>query len=704
MKETIIRHIFVGLTSLGFASICTAGVMEFPTVNSYEERAFQYGVKLTIPDFPASVDEIKAVEAETVQDFKDLGDKIAGMNVNDLTFENTFQALDCGIAIIYDKLYPIDIITNTNHDAAMRDAASEAVKNFNDAQIGFNYREDVYLNLKAYADTHPALSDEDQRLVDDVMLEYRRLGYELPIEERGAVEVLNKKLSALSTDFGDNIRESNDVLVFTAEELDGLSPTFLDSIRNADGNYEIQVNVTHHATNIMKSAKSEAVRQRVFDARNRRAMDKNVDILANMVKTRDQLAKSLGYANWADYRTENRMAGTGKTAQDFLEDLVVKLEPKFKSEMAELLELKKEETGNPDAVLNIWDVNYYQEKQNQQLYSLDTEALRRYFPWDKCLQGLFEVYETVFGIHIDEIENPTLWDPDVSLYVVSDAESEKPLGLFYLDPFPREGKFNHFAEFDIITPGMHSDGTYQRATVALICNFPPPGENEPSLLTFDQVETLFHEFGHCMHSILTEAKFSRFAGTAVPRDFVEAPSQVMEYWLENKEVLDLFAADWQDQSKKLPAEIIEKMVDSKRAQAGWFYRRQLSFGLIDMALHNVANADQVADNIVEITNDIAARISLPYPEGSALVASFGHLAGYDAGYYGYAWADVIAADLASQFKTAPDGYMDAELGARLRKEIFATGNSRDVNISVEDFLGRKPNNKAFIESLGLPAE
>lgn len=675
--------------------------MGFPTLDNYQERATQYGVQLTIPDFPETVELIKAAEDEMVEDFQSLGDQIAALNVDELTFENTFRALDWGSAAVYNKMFPLEIINNTHHDPAVREAASEAVKRFNDAQIGFNYREDVYLNLKAYADSNPTLTDEDQRLVDEILLQYKRLGYDLPIEERAAVEALNKKLSILSTDFGDNIRKSNEVVVFTAEELEGVSPAFLESIKNVEGEYEILPNVTHHVMNVLNLAKSEETRRRVFDARSRRAMDTNVDILADMVRTRAALAKALGYKTWADYRTENRMAGTGQVAVDFLEDLVAKLEPKYSSEMQALLELKKEDTQNPEAALNIWDIRYYQEKQKQQLYDLDTEALRRYFPYEKCVQGLFEVYETIFDIEIEEIENPTLWDPSVSLYIVTDVQSEKPLGLFYIDPFPREGKYNHFAEFDIITAGELPDGTYQRPTVALICNFPPPGDNEPSLMTYDEVNTLFHEFGHCMHSILTEAKFATFAGTSVPRDFVEAPSQVMEYWLEHKDVLDLFAADWQDQRKKLPQEVVDKIIASNRSQAGWFYRRQLSFGLVDMALHHQEDVEDIANHIAEVTNDIEARVYAAFPEGSAMVASFGHLAGYDAGYYGYAWADVIAADLASKFESAPDGFMDTNLGMSLRREVFEPGNSRDVNISVEKFLGRKPNNEAFIKSLGL---
>ena len=678
-----------------------AGMMGYPTLDQYAERAHQYGVKLTIPDFPESVEAIEASEAELLKMLDTIGDQIAALEVSDLSFDNTFGALDWGSMEITNRILPIRIVNNTHANPEIRDAASKVIQRFSEAQIAFNYREDVYLNLKAFADSNPSLDDQEQRLVDDMLLEYERLGFDLPIEERARVEALNKELSALSIAFGDHIREANEVLVFTKEELAGLSDSFLESIRNVEGEYEILPNVTHHVLTVFNRADSEATRKRVFEARNRRAMESNLELLSKMVNVRASLAKALGYETWADYRTEVRMAQNGDRALHFLEDLAEQLEPKFQQELQSLRERKITHTNNPDAELNVWDVRYYQQQQQQEEYAVDSESLRAYFPFERAVQGMFQIYENVFGIVIDEIENPTPWDPSVPLYIISDAATEKPLGLFYMDSFPREGKFNHFAKFNIIRAGTLPDGTYQRPTVALICNFPPPGENEPALLSFEDVETLFHEFGHCLHSILTESRFAHFSGTSVPLDFVEVPSQVLEFWLEDPEVLNLFAAHWQDLSQKLPEGIVERINASRKAEAGWFYRRQLAFGILDLTLHHQTDPEAVTQDIAGVTNRIVERIYMPFPEQTALVASFGHLAGYDAGYYGYAWADVIAADIANQFATAPGGFLDAEMGMRLRREIFEPGNSRDVNVSAERFLGRKPNNAAFVRSLGL---
>ena len=254
--------------------------------------------------------------------------------------------------------------------------------------------------------------------------------------------------------------------------------------------------------------------------------------------------------------------------------------------------------------------------------------------------------------------------------MVTDAATGEPLGMFYLDMFPREGKFNHFAEFGIISGKQLANGKYQRPVCALLCNFPPPSADKPSLMTHQDVETLFHEFGHCLHEITTRAKYGRFGGTHVPGDFVEAPSQMLQNWVWDKKVLDTFAADYRDPSKKIPADIIKKMNDAKKATAGVFYRRQFAFASLDLAMHD-AHPEGVQWDCVDISNPVLEKVFLPIDPSTTFVTYFGHMNGYDAGYYGYAWADAIAADMATVFEKAPQGYLDKQC----RHEI-AEGNLR----------------------------
>jgi thimet oligopeptidase len=368
--------------------------------------------------------------------------------------------------------------------------------------------------------------------------------------------------------------------------------------------------------------------------------------------------------------------------------------------MAEFRRIKSKETGDVNAQIRIWDWRYYSNQLKKEKYNVDAEQLRVYFPYQRALDGMFAIYQSIFGLKFARVEPPYKWITDLQLYAVSDAETGEPLGLFYLDMFPREGKYHHFAQFGLIAGKLLPDGKYQRPTVALICNFPTPANDKPSLLSHSDVETLFHEFGHAMHSILTRAKYSRFSGTSVPRDFVEAPSQMLENWVWDKKVLDSFAADYRDPSKKIPAEILAKLKEARLATEGTRYRRQLSFGLTDMTLHTQIHDDN-AREAVPLSNKILSDAFLPIPEDTAFVAYFGHLMGYDAGYYGYAWADAISADMATVFENAPDGYFDKDAGMRLRKEIYEPGDSRDVNISIGKFLGRPRSIEPFLKQIGI---
>ena len=331
---------------------------------------------------------------------------------------------------------------------------------------------------------------------------------------------------------------------------------------------------------------------------------------------------------------------------------------------------------------------------------MDAEQLRVYFPMRRALDGMFAIYQGIFGVKFERVTPPHKWIGDLQLWAVSDAQTGEPLGFFYLDLFPRDGKYHHFAVFEIINGKLLPDGKYQRPVVAMVCNFPPPQPDKPSLLQHSDVETIFHEFGHVMHNLLTRAKYARFSGSNVPRDFVEAPSQMLENWVWDKRVLDSFAADYRDPSKKIPSKILSQLKAAKLAVEGTRYRRQLCFGLTDLALHTQIHETN-QDQTIPLANKDLSDVFLPVPEGTAPLAYFGHFVGYDAGYYGYAWADAIAADMATVFEKAPDGYFDAKVGRKLRDEIYAVGDSRDANVSIEKFIGRPRSIAPFLKKIGV---
>jgi thimet oligopeptidase len=673
-----------------------------PSLVNAQKRAAKFDSLLTIPIFETTPAQIQASVDLAIAKADRALDQVGKLPPHQTTFENTIRALD---DIGYDAMTVanrIYLLKETSQDPELRDAATAATKRFEAWSVGLDYREDVYKAVRAYADSNPQLSGESQRLFEETLRDYKRAGLSLAKPERDVIEALRKKLAGLTTDFRTHVTKARKPMTFTKAELAGAPESFLGQkgVKTGDDEYTVMANITFHYLVVMENATSEATRKKLKIARYTLAEKENAALLQQIVLLRDNIARKLGYATWADYKTEPKMAKTGDAAIQFIRDLKDGLQPKLATELNEFRKLKARDTGNPNAKINIWDWRYYSNQLKKEKYTVDTEKLRVYFPYKKVLQGMFDIYEHCFGLTISPIDPGYKWVDDLTLHLISDSETGEPLGLVYLDMFPREGKFNHFAQFGIIEGKRLPSGEYQRPTVALICNFPPAEADKPSLLSHGEVETLFHEFGHALHSVLTRAEFSRFSGTSVPRDFVEAPSQMLEAWIWDKSVLDAFAADYRDPSKKIPESILAKMEEAKLATIGTFYRRQLSFGLLDLALHSQINSMN-KENAVELSNKILSDVFLPVPEGTTFVTYFGHLMGYDAGYYGYAWADAIAADMETVFKEAPDGFYDKAAGRRLRDEIYAPGGSRDVEESIRIFLGRERSIEPFLKKIGI---
>jgi thimet oligopeptidase len=697
------RFLRPGLAILLSVTLLTQVFAAGATIADFQATAARSGQAFALPEYPRSPEALRAKADDAIKVAEEAFAALVAQDPAKLTFENTFAAADAIVARVVDAGLVISTIAESSTDQAMRDTANELNVKLQEWGVGLDYREDIYRVMKTVADAKPKLDAEGQKLVDEQMRSYRRAGLSLPAAERAEVEKLRKELAALNTQFSININEARAPLDFTAEQLAGVPQSFLESpgVKQPDGRYRVMANVTWHSQAIGENADNADVRRQVNIARNQLAREKNVPVLKQLVALRADIARRLGYATWADYQIETRMAKNGATAVKFEEDLVAGLQPKYAEEMETLRQLKATHTGDPKAVIEPWDVPYYTNKLKKEKYAVDTEALRAFFPYQATLDGMFAIYQKIFGLKFTEVQAPYVWADGVQLYMVEDSKTGTPLGAFYLDMFPREGKFNHFACFPQKTGGVMADGRYDLPVVALLCNFPAPSADKPSLLKHGDVETLFHEFGHVMHGILSRSRYVAQMGFAVPQDFVEAPSQMLESWVWDKSVLDTFAADYRDSEKKIPAETIKAMVAARQATEGYATRRQLMLGLIDLAFHAVP-ADQAADmDVVKVSNDVTARVTLAPAPDTAFVAYFGHLAGYDAGYYGYQWAKVLAIDMASAFKSAPEGFMDAKVGRRLRDEVYAVGHTRDVGESVERFLGRPRSQQAYLEYLGI---
>jgi thimet oligopeptidase len=675
---------------------------DLKTTDSFRDAAAKANSLLTLPDWEQTPEAVEASMKDAIAKANASLDQIGAQDLAKVTFKSTIVALDDLGYQARLTANKASIIKETNTSAAMRSAGENALKVFQDWAVGVDYREDVYKAVKAFEKTQPKLSGEEAKLLKETLRDYRRAGLELSPEKRQEVEKLRKDLAKLGTDFDSNIVAVQAPVVFTKAQLEGVPESFLASpgIKTGEDAYTVKANVTWQFTAVMENAKAEYVRKQLYVVHDSLAKEKNVAVLNQMLARRNKIALRLGYKSWADFQTEIKMAKSAAGAGKYISDLVTGTQPKFSAEVEELRKLKAAETKDPNAKIAVWDFRYYQNQLKKQKYAVDTEALRAYFPFQKALEGMFNIYQSIFGLKFEKIAVPQKWVDDLQLYAVTDAATGEPLGLFYLDMFPREGKYNHFAEFEIIGGKLLPSGKYQRPTVALLCNFPPPSEGKPSLLTHSDLETLFHEFGHALHTIVTRATFSRFSGTNVPGDFVEAPSQMLQNWVWDKKVLDTFAADYNDPAKNIPAETIGKLKEAKLATVGVYYRRQFAFASLDLALHGPHAEDQPYDSVA-ISNPILEKVFLPLAPETTFVSYFGHLNGYDAGYYGYAWADAIAADMATVFESAKDGYLDKQAGLRLRHDIYEPGDSRDITQSIEKFLGRKQSVQPFLKKIGI---
>jgi thimet oligopeptidase len=676
---------------------------KLPALSSFQPAANKAKVLFELPVWEQTPAEIDTSATTAMAAGDRQLDAIAALSVEASDFANTIAALDDAFYEVLNVSDRIDVIRETSPDEAMRDKALEASKKIQAWYVAAGFREDVYKTVAAYAETRPELEGEDAMLFKETLRDYRRNGMALPEEKRQRLKELKTELNDMSLEFATNITDAKVTVEFTADELAGMPEDFLTNkeLKTDKGTYKVKANVSWQYIAVMQNASSEETRKKLVTVRSNRAKEKNIPLFTKMLKTRAQIAELLGYENWADYRIEPKMAKNAKTAFDFEQRLVQGLQPKFVEEMALLQGLKADETGNPDAKIMLWDIRYYKNILKKTKYQVDTSKLKVFFELDSVLEGMFGIFEEIFSLKIEAVEPGYKWVDDLRLFAVTDAVSGDPLGLIYMDLFPRDDKYGHFAQFGVTTGKLLNDGVYQRPVVALICNFPPATEDKPSLLKHSDVETLFHEFGHALHSVLTQTKYASFSGTSVPRDFVEAPSQMLENWVWDKDVLDRFAVDYRDPNRKIPADTLDKMEAARLATIGTWYRRQLSFGMLDLKLH-MSTDQKDFDDFVNVSNDIMTEVYLAPPIDTAFVASFGHLGGgYDAGYYGYAWAEAISADLASVFKKSPGGLMDKAVGKQLRDEIYAKGGSREIDESINAFLGRERSLDPFFEYIGL---
>lgn len=581
-----------------------------------------------------------------------------------------------------------ELYRNVHPNANVRTVAEQCEQQFSTLETNIDLSRPYYEKLSAI-DTSQSDS-VTRRYVERMLRDSRRAGVDKNPESRARIRTLKNEIVKLGQDFGRNIREDvRHIELSSAEELDGLPEDYIKAHQpNKDGKIIITTDYPDYFP-FMQYAKNDDLRLELYRQFRKRGYPANKTVLKELLRERHELAKILGYGNYADYITEDKMVKTPKHAQVFIDRIDNIAGKRAEQDYAVLLQ-KLHEIRPEATEVGDWQKDYLNELIKQEKYRIDSKELRQYFMYDNVRTGIFNLAETLFGITIKPWNTHTIWHESVEAYEIYD--NNQLIGRFYLDMHPREGKFKHAAHFGI----QRGVKGVQMPISALVCNF-PGGDSNPGYMEHGHVETFLHEFGHLLHGIFAgQQPWLDISGISTEWDFVEAPSQMLEEWVWDPETLKTFAVN--DQGETLPDALIEKMRAGRHFGRGLLIRHQMFYAALSLSYYN-RHPDDIALDALAI--DLQNRYSpFRYVDDTYFYASFGHLDGYSALYYTYMWSLVIASDMFSVFKQ--QGLRNFEVATRYREKVLAPGGSKDAANLVQDFLGRPYSFAAFEKDLNNP--
>ena len=625
------------------------------------------------------------------------------------TYANTFGALDEASADLEMAYGLVSHLEGVTEDAALRAAYNDAQPHVSRFFSSIPLNAALYRSLRAFAETAEAkaLDPTRARFVEKTLDEFRRNGAELGEADKARLREVEIRLAETTNRFSQNVSDGTDAFAWVTTDptqLAGLPESVLTAAAGDAAAAGVEGwRFTLHGPSmvpLMTYLDSGDIREhfyRAFNARSNGGDFDNRGHLAQILELRREKASILGYKDVADLHLAPRMVKTGHAAQRFVDTLRGHAAHVATEQHEALQAFRQGLEGTNAAPLAAWDLAYYAEKQRLGEYDFDSEALRPYFAVDRALGGIFEVCNRLYGVEIIEIDDLPTWHPSVRSFALE--EDGRRTGIFFIDLFPRVGKRGGAWMYPLLV----GDPANGRPHVGVVCaNMTPPTADGPALLRHREMETLFHEFGHLMHHLLTRVEVRSLAGTNVAWDFVELPSQIMENWCWERDTLDVFARHYETDDT-IPEGLFGKMTQARAFRGAYQVMRQLEFAAVDLALHR--DFDAQTDGSVL---DYARRISSTYHpteliEDYAMIAGFQHLfanpVGYAAGYYSYKWAEVLEADAFSRF--ADEGLFSREVGQAFREKILQCGDSRDPMDLFVDFMGREPDQRALLVRSGL---
>ena len=586
---------------------------------------------------------------------------------------------------------------------ALRDAYRTVLPEFSEFYASLGTNQELWQVIQSFTKTEEAktLNASKQRHLELTIEEFRRSGAELSPSEKSRFEEISIELGTFQAQFAENVLDATndfDLVIGQKDQLQGLPDSFVEAARysaeqNGKDGYRFTLQLPS-VQPVLRYADRREFRQTMYEAMMNRGASGRYDnrsIMRRILQLRREQASLLGYSNFAEFRLEVNMVGSGVAAVEFEEKLFERTLPYFEDEVAKL-----EEYASCQGIekLEPWDTAYLIEKMRQEKYSLDEEELRPYFPLDNVLQGLFEICHRLFGIVVEPRANDQIWHSDVQFYDVRD-ETKTFLGSFYTDLFPRESKQAGAWMNSLITGGPTKDG-FSPHLGLMAANFNPPQSGQPALLTHREVSTLFHEFGHLLHHLLSDVEIPSRAGTNVARDWVELPSQIMENWIWEREALDLFALNVET-GETIPKTLFNRMISARNFMEAGAQMRQLSFGSVDLACHIRFDPDSDED-LIQFAQMIMEPFSIrPEFSHNHFLAAFSHVfaGGYAAGYYSYKWSEVLDADAFTRFQR--EGIFNRDTGREFVDSVLSRGNSEKPKTLFFEFMGREPKLDALFQ-------